>query len=127
MYFSLPQEYRQATQDDLINRITAARKQLGTSLTILAHHYQRLEVTQYADHVGDSYGLSKIAAEKKDVESIVFCGVHFMAESADILTDPQKMVYLPNLFHSAPAGDSPAMPAVWLPRTQHRSIDAERI
>jgi len=109
MYFSLPQEYRQATQDDLINRITAAREKLGSRLTILAHHYQRLEVVQYADHIGDSYGLSKIAAEKKDVESIVFCGVHFMAESADILTDPNKMVYLPNPLAGCPMADMAEM------------------
>ena len=109
MYFSLPQEYRQATQDDLKNRITAAREKLGSSLTILAHHYQRLEVVEHADHIGDSYGLSKIAAEKKDVESIVFCGVHFMAESADILTDTKKMVYLPNPLAGCPMADMAEM------------------
>mgnify|MGYP001597920284 FL=1 len=80
MYFSLPKEYRQAPIDDLKARITAARAKYGSRLTILAQHYQRLEVVECADHIGDSYGLSKIAANQKEVEFIVFCGVHFMAE-----------------------------------------------
>jgi len=90
MYFSLPKEYREADIGDLKNRITQARKKLGKRLCILTHHYQRLEVVEFGDHVGDSYGLSKIASEQKDVEYIVFCGVHFMAEAADILTADDK-------------------------------------
>ena len=76
MYFSLPKEYREATTAELRDRIEAAKEKLGSKLVILAHHYQRLEIVGYGDHVGDSYGLAKIAAENKDVEVIVFCGVH---------------------------------------------------
>ncbi len=109
MYFSLPQLYREATTDDLKQRITAARKELGTKLVILTHHYQRIEVVAHGDHVGDSYGLSKIAAEQKDVEYIVFCGVHFMAESADILTAESKKVFLPNPLAGCPMADMAEM------------------
>lgn len=105
MYFALPQEYRQARAEELQQRIRAAKERLGSKLTILAHHYQRLEVVAFGDHVGDSYGLSKIAASKKDVEVIVFCGVHFMAESADILTSDKQMVYLPNPLAGCPMAD----------------------
>ena len=109
MYFALPQEYRQAQADELRNRIKAAKKRLGSKLTILAHHYQRMEVVEFGDHVGDSYGLSKIAASQKDVEVIVFCGVHFMAESADILTSNKQMVYLPNPLAGCPMADMAEM------------------
>jgi quinolinate synthase len=109
MYFSLPQEYRTATGDDLKSRITAARERLGKNLCILAHHYQRIEVVAYGDHVGDSWGLSKIAAERKDAEYIVFCGVHFMAESADILTAPHQKVFLPNPLAGCPMADMAEM------------------
>jgi quinolinate synthase len=105
MYFTLPQEYREATQADLENRIEAVRRKLGKKLCILAHHYQRLEVVRFGDHVGDSYGLSKIAASQGGVEVIVFCGVHFMAESADILTGDKQMVYLPNPLAGCPMAD----------------------
>ncbi len=109
MYFSLPAEYRQASTDDLQQRITSARQKLGRKLCILTHHYQRIAVVAYGDHVGDSYGLSKIAAEQKDVEIIVFCGVHFMAEAADILTDESKNVFLPNPLAGCPMADMAEM------------------
>lgn len=109
MYFSLPQEYREAGVEELTERINAARQKLGGKLMILAHHYQRLEVVQFADYIGDSYGLAKIAAEKKDVEVILFCGVHFMAESADIVTSDDKMVYLPNPLAGCPMADMAEM------------------
>lgn len=109
MYNSLPQEYREATRQELEARIEAARKRLGKRLCILAHHYQRVEVVRFGDHVGDSYGLSKIAAEKEGVETIVFCGVHFMAESADILTAPEQDVYLPNPLAGCPMADMAEM------------------
>jgi quinolinate synthase len=105
MYFALPQEYRAATNDELRERIVLAKKRLGERLCILCHHYQRLELVPFADHVGDSYGLSKIAAAQKEVEYIVFCGVHFMAESADILTDENKKVFLPNPLAGCPMAD----------------------
>jgi quinolinate synthase len=109
MYFSLPQEYRVAKPAELIDRIKAAKEKFGTKLTILAHHYQRVEVVEWSDHIGDSYGLSKIAAEQKNVEYIVFCGVHFMAESADILTDDSKTVFLPNPLAGCPMADMAEM------------------
>lgn len=109
MYFSLPQEYRIAKPEELKERIKIAKEKLGTKLTVLAHHYQRVEVVKWADHIGDSYGLSKIAAEQKDVEYIVFCGVHFMAESADILTVDSKTVFLPNPLAGCPMADMAEM------------------
>ena len=109
MYFSLPKEYREANTDDLTRRIQTARERLGSRLCILAHHYQRVEIVGFGDHVGDSYGLSKIAAEQKNVEYIVFCGVHFMAESADILTDESKLVFLPNPLAGCPMADMAEM------------------
>lgn len=105
MYFSLPTEYREADVKDLTGRIAAAREKLGSKLCLLTHHYQRLEIVQCGGHVGDSYGLSQIAAEQKDAEVIIFCGVRFMAESADILTDKHKHVYLPNPLAGCPMAD----------------------
>jgi len=109
MFFSLPKEYREAAPADLLNRIKTARERLGRKLCILTHHYQRVEVVEQGDHVGDSYGLSKIAARQKEAEVIVFCGVHFMAESADILTGDHQMVYLPNPLAGCPMADMAEM------------------
>ena len=109
MYFSLPKEYREAPLPELKERITAARQSLGERLCILTHHYQRVEVVEFGDHVGDSYGLSKIASQQKDVETIVFCGVHFMAEAADILSAEDKRVYLPNPLAGCPMADMAEM------------------
>jgi quinolinate synthase len=81
------------TMDD---RIRAARERLGGTVVLLGHHYQRDEVVRFADYTGDSYKLSKIAAET-DAKYIVFCGVHFMAESADVLARPGQQVILPDL------------------------------
>jgi quinolinate synthase len=77
-------------------RIAAARKKLGKSTILLGHHYQRDEVIRFADYTGDSYKLSKIAAET-EAEYLVFCGVHFMAESADVLGRDNQKVILPDL------------------------------
>lgn len=77
-------------------RISAARKQLGATTVLLGHHYQRDEVVRFADYTGDSYKLSKIAAGT-DARYIIFCGVHFMAESADVLAQPGQQVILPDL------------------------------
>jgi quinolinate synthase len=76
---------------------------------VLAHHYQRLEVVEFGDFVGDSYDLSKKAASKKDVENIIFCGVHFMAESADIVSSENQRVYLPNPLAGCPMADMAEM------------------
>ncbi|MCX7834721.1 MAG: quinolinate synthase NadA [bacterium] len=85
------------TNEELLERIRIAKDKLGTSLRILGHHYQRDEVIQFADKTGDSYGLSVYAAEETTAEFIVFCGVHFMAETADILTNDSQIVILPDL------------------------------
>ncbi|HVZ84473.1 MAG TPA: quinolinate synthase NadA, partial [Terracidiphilus sp.] len=77
-------------------RIAAARARLGASTILLGHHYQRDEVVRFADYTGDSYKLSKIAAET-DARYLVFCGVHFMAESADVLGRDDQQVILPDL------------------------------
>jgi quinolinate synthase len=94
---ALPERYRDATPEDLSAWIAAAKDTLGPRLLILGHHYQRDEVMRWADARGDSFGLSRIAADRHDAEFIVFCGVHFMAESADILTGDHQQVILPDL------------------------------
>jgi quinolinate synthase len=82
---------------DLVARATAAKAALGTKVFVLGHHYQRDEVIQFADVTGDSFKLAREAAARPDAEYIVFCGVHFMAESADILTSDAQRVILPDL------------------------------
>src|SRR5262249_2737230 len=86
-----------ASQDELAERIAAAKAALGPRVFVLGHHYQRDEVMQWADARGDSFRLSVIAKEHPEAEYIVFCGVHFMAESADVLTGPEQKVVLPDL------------------------------
>ncbi len=93
----LPDDYTTASEDQLIRRVTTARARLGKRLVILGHHYQREEVIQFADKRGDSFGLSRFAADQHEAEFVVFCGVHFMAESADILTASHQKVILPDL------------------------------
>ncbi|MGW5559321.1 quinolinate synthase NadA [Micromonospora sp. NPDC003944] len=82
---------------DLVARATAAKAKLGSKVFVLGHHYQRDEVIQFADVTGDSFKLAREAAARPDAEYIVFCGVHFMAESADILTTDTQRVILPDL------------------------------
>jgi len=93
----IPQEYLKLSGDELRERIRAARSELGQRLLILGHHYQRDDIIEFADFRGDSFKLAQQAAENSEVDYIIFCGVHFMAESADILTTPQQTVILPNL------------------------------
>ena len=93
----LPPEYAERNDEELIARIAAARQRLGPRLVILGHHYQRDEVIAFADFTGDSLKLSQIAAQQTQADYIVFCGVHFMAETADILTGPRQQVILPDL------------------------------
>jgi quinolinate synthase len=93
----LPERYTQATVEENTERIAAAKAALGDRVFILGHHYQRDEVMRWADARGDSFGLSRIAAQQHEAEYIVFCGVHFMAESADILTADHQAVILPDL------------------------------
>ena len=93
---SIPREYALMSAEELDQRIANARAQLGKRLLILGHHYQRDEIIKYADERGDSFKLAQFAASHPEAEYILFCGVHFMAESADILSGPQQTVILPN-------------------------------
>jgi quinolinate synthase len=93
----LAERYVDASPDDLTERIASAKATLGDRLFILGHHYQRDEVIRWADARGDSFKLAKLAAERPEADYIVFCGVHFMAEAADILTADHQQVVLPDL------------------------------
>src|SRR5215213_5832747 len=92
-----PGDLPAASDPDLVARALAAKKALGDRVFVLGHHYQRDEVIQFADVTGDSFKLARDAAARPDAEYIVFCGVHFMADSADILTGPGHQVILPDL------------------------------
>jgi quinolinate synthase len=93
----IPRDYFTMSGPERDEKIWALKRQLGGQLVILGHHYQRDEVIQFADFRGDSFKLSRQAAGRGDADLILFCGVHFMAESADILSQPHQRVILPNL------------------------------
>src|SRR4029078_1745386 len=93
----IPQSYWSLSAGEITDRIRAARAKLGSRLVVLGHHYQREDIIQFADIRGDSFKLAQWAAERPEAEYIVFCGVHFMAEAADILSAPHQKVMLPNL------------------------------
>ena len=93
----LPDRYLGLSDDEMAERIGRAKAELGSRLVILGHHYQRDEVIRFADYTGDSFRLAGRAAERGDADYIVFCGVHFMAESADVLSGPHQQVVLPDL------------------------------
>src|SRR5438105_15897718 len=93
----LPDDHTLATPAELEARIAAARAELADRLLILGHHYQRDEVIRWSDARGDSLKLARFAAEHAGATDIVFCGVHFMAESADVLPGRQQRVVLPDL------------------------------
>ena len=93
----LPDRYRGLDDEEMDRRIAAARAALGERLLILGHHYQRDEVIRFADYVGDSFKLSRYCRTRPEADFVVFCGVHFMAESADVLCAPHQRVILPDL------------------------------
>ncbi len=93
----LPPRYAAYSQDELRRRIADRKAEFGHRLVILGHHYQQDDVIEFADFTGDSFKLSQLAAAQEDAEFVVFCGVHFMAESADVLTDEHVKVILPDL------------------------------
>ena len=93
---NIPVFYAEMSGEELDRRITAARETLGERLVILGHHYQRDEIIKYADYRGDSFKLAQLAAARPQADYILFCGVHFMAESADVLSGPHQKVILPN-------------------------------
>lgn len=100
----IPASYRKMSDDELTSRIRKKKEESGERLVILTHHYQRKEVVALGDYVGDSYALSKIASGL-DAEIIAFCGVHFMAEAAEILSKDDQKVYLPNPLAGCPMAD----------------------
>jgi quinolinate synthase len=104
-----PGDLPPASDPDLVARAHAAKAALGSELFILGHHYQRDEVIQFADVTGDSFKLSQQAAARPDARYVVFCGVHFMAESADILTSQTQQVILPDLAAGCSMADMAAM------------------
>ncbi|GER21857.1 quinolinate synthase A [Zafaria cholistanensis] len=93
----IPAEYREASDEELFARILAAKETLGERVVVLGHFYQRDEVVRFADFVGDSFQLANAALTRREAEYIVFCGVHFMAETADVLSRDGQAVILPNL------------------------------
>jgi len=93
----LPEGVRGAPAGELQERIVRAKKALGRRLLVLGHHYQRDEVIRHADFTGDSFKLAQSAASRPEADYIVFCGVHFMAESADVLSAPRQAVLLPDM------------------------------
>lgn len=113
---SIPQEYLKASDQELDARILAAKETLGERAVILGHFYQRDEVVKYADFVGDSFQLANAALTRETAEAIVFCGVHFMAETADILSREDQAVILPNLAAGcsmADMADGPSVQQCW--------------
>ncbi len=93
----LPQIYKELSDSELRVRIQSAKEAIGQRLVILGHHYQQDAVVEFADFIGDSFELSRNAARQKTAEFVIFCGVHFMAESADVLTSEKVKVILPDL------------------------------
>jgi len=94
---ALPEQYLGLSDAEMERRIAAARATLGDRLVILGHHYQRDEVIRFADYTGDSFRLARQIAQRPEADYIVFCGVHFMAESADVLCAAHQQVILPDL------------------------------
>src|SRR5688572_15199691 len=93
----IPSEYWDLTGPELVERVAVARQKLGTKLIVLGHHYQREDIIQFADFRGDSFKLAQWATGHPEADYIVFAGVHFMAEAADILSAPHQTVVLPNM------------------------------
>ena len=125
----LPPAYRELEEDERTERIEAALETLGDDVVILGHNYQRREIVEHADFIGDSYQLSKEAAES-DADYVIFGGVTFMAESADIITDDAQSVILPSMEASCPmAGMAEALQvdAAWAELTAELDDDEEII
>ena len=106
---ALPDAYLRLADDELDVRIAAARAALGDRLVILGHHYQRDEVIKFADVTGDSLKLAQYAARQHQADYVVFCGVHFMAESANVLCAPHQQVILPDLAAGCSMADMAAI------------------
>ena len=119
----LPEKYVGLPDAEMDARIAAARQKLGSRLVILGHHYQRDEVIKFADYTGDSFRLARHVAAHPESEYIIFCGVHFMAESADVLAAPHQQVILPDLAAGCSMADMAApdqLERCWEELTQMR-------
>ncbi|MCH8565517.1 quinolinate synthase NadA [Nesterenkonia sp. LB17] len=126
----LPERYQLMPEAELYERIVAAKATLGEELVILGHFYQRDEVIQHADFVGDSFQLANAALSKPEAKTIVFCGVHFMAETADILSTPEQSVILPNLAAGcsmADMADESSVETAWEEICETYGVDPENI
>ncbi|MFC0270142.1 quinolinate synthase NadA [Metabacillus herbersteinensis] len=93
----MPESYKTKTTEEMVQRVIEIKEKFGDKLFIPGHHYQKNEVIQFSDVTGDSLQLAQVAAQNKKAEYIVFCGVHFMAETADMLTTDQQVVILPDM------------------------------
>lgn len=125
---SLPDRYQTASKAALLEMVADAKATLGDRCIVLGHHYQHDDVMAFADARGDSFGLSKIAASSATAEFVVFCGVHFMAESADILTGDHQEVFLPDLNAGCSMADMADLDQVeeaWA--TLAEVVDVERV
>lgn len=123
----MPESYAKLPDDELARRVTARKRELGDALVILGHHYQSDAVIQFADFTGDSLKLSQLAAAQTRARYIVFCGVHFMAESADVLSSPEQAVILPTLSAGCAMADMAEAPDVELALTELRAMTDARI
>src|SRR5690606_10046552 len=93
----IPEEYKKLSVEEMEERVIQIKERMGKRLFIPGHHYQKNEVIKFADATGDSLKLAQISSENKDAEYIVFCGVHFMAETADMLSMDHQVVVLPDM------------------------------
>ncbi|MFO7903994.1 MAG: quinolinate synthase NadA [Planctomycetota bacterium] len=123
----LPDRYQKMGTAELSRRVAARKRAWGRRLCILGHHYQRDEVIEHADFVGDSLKLAQMAARQRDAQYIVFCGVRFMAESAAILSSPGQTVILPNTRASCPMAAMAPAPDIRTAMEEVGELTAERI
>src|SRR5687767_8008405 len=121
----LPEIYTQLSDAELNIRIRSAKDELGSRVAVLGHHYQQDAVVEFADFTGDSFELSRRAADQKGVEYVVFCGVHFMAESADILTDERVRVILPDMGAGCSMADMANLDQTLECRSEERRVGKE--
>ena len=124
---ALPEAYLRLADDEMDLRIAAARAALGGRLVILGHHYQRDEVIKFADYTGDSLKLAQRAAGHHSADFVVFCGVHFMAESADILGAPHQQVLLPDLAAGCSMADMAAIDQLEVCWEEMRTLGAASV
>ncbi len=124
---ALPEEILSLSDAQVLERIAECKGRLGKDLVILGHHYQQNDIISFADFVGDSLGLSRLAAQQSRARWIVFCGVHFMAESADILTSPEQIVILPDLSAGCSMADMARLPDAQACWEKLNSVGSDKI